>query len=282
VAVHGSLAIPCADALSDLGDDWDRGFRSFQPGAGLDFHYTLSKEAIHAFTGGTTALIISSRDLVPGELGAFQERFGYPPVRIPICMDANIVFVNKDNPITAISMEQLDAIYSKNRLGGASAPAQVWGDLGVKGDLAKRIIHAYSRPEGIVTRTSFGTLVLLGGEFREGIIDREDSAGLADAVTADAAGIAFGSLTSWFATTKTLPVVPYHATEARYPNDELYPMRRLFYAFLNRPPGKPLDSLVNEALRFLLSQEGQNQVADVGLLPGPEAFITAGIKHLDR
>jgi len=287
VLVKGPLMIPCTDALTDLGSEWDRAYRKYQPAASLVIVPKLSLEAAQALQAGTAPLVILARELTAGELKAFEDRYAYLPMRIPVCLDATIIFVNKANPITAISMEQLDAIYSKNRLGGAPAPAVVWGDLGVKGELAQRTINAYARAEGTATRASFGTMALLGGPYRPGIIDREDSSALAEAVSTDVAGIAFGPMASWFATNNTLPVVPYHGTEARFPTQELvtgskYPMPRMFYAYLNRPPGRPVDPAVNEALHYMLAQEGQNVVADVGLLPGPVEFMAIALKRLER
>jgi phosphate transport system substrate-binding protein len=287
VQIKGALEIPCTDALSDLGDEWNRGYRKFQPQASLVFLAKLSGEAATALVSGKAPLVILARELTAGEMKAFQDKYGYLPMRIPVCMDATIVFVNKANPITSITMQQLDAIYSKTRLGGAAAPALVWGDLGVQGELAKRAINAYARAEGTATRAAFATTALLKGEYRAGIIDREDSSALAEAVSTDAAGIGFGPMASWFATNKTLPVVPYGGTEARYPTQEMvttsrYPMPRLFYAYLNRAPGQPVAAPVNEALHYVLAQEGQNEVADVGLLPGPVEFMSIAIKRLSR
>ena len=163
----------------------------------------------------------------------------------------------------------------------------VWGDLGVQGELAKRPINAYARAEGTATRASFATQTLLKGEYRAGIIDREDSSALAEAVSTDVAGIGFGPMASWFATNKTLPVVPFGTTEARYPTQEMvtsskYPMPRMFYGYLNRAPGQPVPPAVNEALHYILTQEGQNVVADVGLLPGPVEFMAIALKRLSR
>jgi len=285
--LKGPLDIPCTDALADLGDEWNRGFRHFHPNASLVFLAKLSTEAVTSLLAGTAPLVILAREMTAGEMKAFQDKYGYLPMRIPVCMDATIIFVNKANAIASISMEQLDAIYSRDRRGGAPAPAVVWGDLGVQGELAKRTINAYARAEGTATRSAFGTVCLLGGPYRAGIIDREDSSALAEAVSTDAAGIGFGPMASWFATNKTLPVVPYASTEARYPTQEmvtssLYPMPRLFYAYLNRAPGQPVPVPVNEALHYMLAQEGQNVVADIGLLPGPVEFMTIALKRLSR
>jgi phosphate transport system substrate-binding protein len=287
VGIKGTMEVPMTDAISDLGDEWSRGFRKFQPEGKLVFLPKLSQEAIKPFLAGTTSLVIVARELNPGELQDFQTRFGYLPIRIPVCMDANIVLVNKENPITSVSMEQLDAIYSRTRLGGAPAPALVWGDLGVKGELAKRTINAYTRGEGTATRASIASLVLLNGEFRNGIIESEDSSETAEVVSTDPAAIAIGPLASWYAINKTLAVTPYHGSEARFPTQEMvttskYPMPRLYYAYLNRAPGKPVDPVVGEAMNFILAQEGQNLAAEVGLMPGPAEFITMAIRRLNH
>jgi phosphate transport system substrate-binding protein len=287
VTVKGTLEIPLTDALADLGDEWTRGFHRNHPDGNLVFLAKTSKEALSQLVTGASNLVIVAREMDPEETQRFQTHFGYLPVRVPVIMDANIVIVNKGNPITAISMQQLDAIYSRTRLGGAPAPALVWGDLGVKGELAKRTINAYTRADGTATRASIASLVLLNGEFRKGILDREDASDLAEAISTDPAGIAIGPLASWFATNKTLPVMPYRGTEARFPSQEMvttsrYPMPRLYHAYLNRTPGKPVDPVVGEAVNFILCQEGQNLAAEVGLLPGPPEFITMALKRLNR
>jgi len=285
--IKSVVEVPGTDALTDLGDEWNRGFKKFHPEARIQFKAKLTKDVVQGLINGTSILAITARELTPEELRNFQAKFGYQPMRIPVCLDANIVFVHKDNPITSITMEQLDAIYSKSRLGGAKAPAVRWGDLGVRGDLAKRTINAYSRAEGAATRQSFANMVMLKGEFRPGIIDREDTQSLAESILTDPAGIAFSTLTGWYAANKVLPVVPYQGTEPRFPNQDnvtssRYPMPRLFYAYVNRTPGKPLDPGVNEVLHYILASEGQNDVANVGLLPGPVEFISIALKRLAR
>lgn len=286
-AVKGPIDLPGADELMDLGDEWSAGFRKFHPEANLIYRSKLTKEAVKDFQDGAALLILADREFTPEEVKAFQTKFGYMPMRIPVCLDANIVFVNKANPITSITMEQLDAIYSRTRLGGSKAPALTWGDLGVKGEWAKMPIVAYARAEGTNTRTSFAAQAMLKGEYRPGIQECGDSSALAESVMTDRAGIAFGTMASWYYANKVLPVAPYHIDEARFPTQEnvttsKYPMPRLFYAYLNRTPGQPLPPAVNEVIHFLLTQEGQNAVADSGLLPGPPEFIQIALKRLSR
>jgi phosphate transport system substrate-binding protein len=279
--------IPGTDALADLGDEWNRAFRSYHPQGGLAYVPKITRDAVKQLLEGTRPMIVTARELAPAENQAFQAKFGYLPMRIPVCMDALIVFVHKNNSISSITMEQLDAIYSRDRLGGAKEPVKFWNDLHVRGDLGRREVHAYARAEGTAIRESFQASVLLKGPYREGLIPKDDSASLAEAVVTDEAGIAFGSLASWYVGVKVLPVVPYKSTDARFPNQEnvttsRYPMPRLYYAYVNRAPGQPLDPAVNEALHFILSQEGQGAAADVGLLPAPAEFLTIALKRLER
>jgi phosphate transport system substrate-binding protein len=287
IQVKGPIDLIGTDSIPDLGEEWSAAFRKSHPEANMIYRPKQTKEALKGFIDGSTLLVITSREMTADETKAFQAKFGYMPMRIPVCLDANIVFVNKVNPITSISMEQLDAIYSRTHLGGAKAPAVVWGDLGLKGEWSKMPIHAYTREVGASTRSSIQEKVLLNGEFRQGILDRTDPDALAQAVTTDQAGIAIATMSSWYIANKVLPVTPFQGEDARFPNQEnvttsRYPMPRLYYAYLNRTPGAPLPGPVNEVIQFLLTQDGQNAVADSGLLPGPPEFITIALKRLSR
>ena len=287
ISVKGSIDLIGTDALSELGEEWSSVFRKIHPEANLIFRPSLTKDAVKAFFDGTSLLILTARELTPEEVAAFQTKYGYMPMRIPVCMDANIVFVNKNNPITSISMEQLDAIFSSTRLGGAKSSAVVWGDLGLKGEWAKLPIHAYTRGPGTATNASVKEKVLLNGTYQQGILSRNDASSLAEVVMTDQAAIAISTMASWYYANKILPVVPFQGTDARFPNQEnvttsRYPMPRLYYAYLNRTPGSPLPGPVNEVIHFLLTKEGQNAAADSGLLPGPPEFITIALKRLSR
>jgi phosphate transport system substrate-binding protein len=287
VPVKGPVDLLGIDALSELGDEWSMGFRKFQPEANLIFRPKPTKEAVMALLEGTSRLVVIAREFTAEESAAFKAKYGYLPMRIPVCLDANIVFVNKNNPIKSISMEQLDAIYSKTRLSGAKAPAVVWGDLGLRGEWAKLPIHAYSRGPGTASHASIIEKVLLGGAFQPGVLFRDDASSLAEAVVADRTGIAIATMASWYYANKVLPVAPLGGEEARFPSQEnvttsLYPMPRLYHVYLNRTPDSPLPGPVNEVIHYLLSQEGQNAAADAGLLPGPPESLTQALKRLDH
>ena len=46
-----------------------------------------------------------------------------------------------------------------------------------------------------------------------------------------------------------------------------YPLARFLYLYVNKAPGKPLDPVVREFLKFIFSKEGQEIVIKDGYLP---------------
>jgi len=60
-----------------------------------------------------------------------------------------------------------------------------------------------------------------------------------------------------------------------------YPLARATYAFVDVPPGKPMDAKVREFLRYVLSREGQTDVGhDRGYLPLSAAVLAEQMDKL--
>jgi phosphate transport system substrate-binding protein len=105
-----------------------------------------------------------------------------------------------------------------------------------------------------------------------------DPAGIAWTIMPQAKGIA-GIKPIALATDERGPfVVPSRESfQAR-----TYPLVRSIYIYLNRKPGTTLAPKLREFLRFILSRDGQQIVADDrGFLPLPAAFAAAQRAKLD-
>ena len=59
-----------------------------------------------------------------------------------------------------------------------------------------------------------------------------------------------------------------------------YPLARFLYIYVNKKPGKKLDILISEFIRYALSKEGQTVVAKDGYFPLPAAQVKKIIKKL--
>ena len=94
---------------------------------------------------GTGTFGPMSRPWKSHEIDSFKDQFGYAPTVIPTAIDMLTVYVHKDNPINGLSLQQVDAIFSKNRNGGMQKDIVSWGQLGLTGIWQDKPIRLYGR-----------------------------------------------------------------------------------------------------------------------------------------
>src|SRR5512133_3625907 len=276
-----------ADSLTDVWEEWKAGFKVLQPQAQFKVTNGLSTTAVKALLDNTAPLIHLPRELTMAEHQAFEKKFGYTPTKLVVCYDAFIVFVNAGNPIRDIGMDQLDAAYSTTHNAGykKDSPVDTWGEMGLRGDYAKRPIHPYMRAEGTAARTLIRDMVLLKGTYKPTVRDEVDWPSIAEAVMTDASGIGIATLSSWMARIKVLAVTPLQAKEPVPPTQETvisgkYPLARTLYFYVNRAPGKPLSPALSEFLQYVLSRQGQTAVTQATFYPVPTDIVQLYRKRL--
>ena len=223
-----------------------------------------------------------------------------------------VVFVNRANPLARLSIDQLDGIFGAQRDAGMRGfewtPAgargsdkniRTWGQLGLTGEWADKPIQTYGHAPSGTTRF-FQWKVLQGGDkwnenFREYVetgskmIAAEDRNTqhlgvkymLQHELANDRYGIAWTVMPQArdIAGIKLVGLSVHDGGPAIMPSrdsfqDRSYPLTRNIYIFINRAPGKPVDSRVHEFLRYALSRDGQQIVANNGSylpLPGKVA-----------
>ncbi len=67
---------------------------------------------------------------------------------------------------------------------------------------------------------------------------------------------------------------PYYSTDAENVYTGKYPISRFLYVYINQSPGKPLDPMIREFVKYILSQEGQQVVVKDGFLPLTAATVS--------
>ena len=70
------------------------------------------------------------------------------------------------------------------------------------------------------------------------------------------------------------------ATPARAISGE-YPLTRFLYVYLNKDPAKPLTPLTRAFLHLVLSQRGQELVANDGFIPLTAAMVRRELAKID-
>ncbi len=275
--VSGSLKCIGSDTMNNLVALWSEGFKKHYPSVREAIEGKGSASGPPALTEGTCTFAPMSRDWKPSEVDTFRSKHGYAPVVVPTAIDMLAVYVHKDNPLASLSLQQVDAIFSKNRSGGAPAEIRTWGDLGLGGEWKDRPISLYGRNAASGTYGYFKEHALFKGDFKPTVKEQPGSSAVVQAVASDIAGIGYSGIGYRTAGVKALPLAPRTgsapiAPEAPNAYSGEYPLARFLYLSVNHKPGTDLDPLRREFLRYVLSASGQADVTKDGYLP-----VTAAI-----
>jgi phosphate transport system substrate-binding protein len=270
--VSGSLSSVGSDTLNNVMTLWAEGFKQLYPNVKIQVEGKGSSTAPPALISGSAQLGPMSREMKPTELDEFEKKFGYPPTKIRVAIDALAIFVNKDNPLTQITLPQADAIFSKGRTCGAPADITAWGQLGLSGAWATKPLSLYGRNSASGTYGFFKEHALCNGDFKDTVKEQPGSASVVQGIAEDSAGIGYSGIGYKTSGVKALSLAkkdgdPFISTDAENVYAGKYPLARFLYVYVNQAPNKPLDPLVKQFLLYVLSQQGQTGVVKDGYLP---------------
>ena len=304
--VTGTLRIWGNNYVKDgvLAEYWQEAFKKFQPGLTLEYHMPTATIAVPALACGAADLGLCYKARLT-DLLVFEQVFHHPVTEITIFtgsydvygwQPATIIAVNKDNPLTQISMKQLDGVFGGARAGGyvgsvwhteypySRGPEEnirTWGQLGLTGEWADKPIHIGGQNLTAGASYDFQIKVLRGSyQFAEGYNAVTNyitpdgkinswSLQARRAIAKDKYAMYYVSPASMGPELKELAVQafeggPYVTRSVESIHDHTYPLYHESYFYLNREPGQPIDPKVEEFLHFILSQEGQDCIQREG------------------
>ena len=270
--VSGSLKCVGSDTMNNLVALWAEGFKKFYPSVREGIEGKGSASGPPALTEGTCTFAPMSRNWKPSEIDAFKEKHGYAPVVVPTAIDMLAVFVNKDNPLPELSLQQVEAIFSKNRNGCAKADIRTWGDLGLEGEWKDKPISLYGRNASSGTYGYFKEHALFKGDFKPTVKEQPGSSSVVQAIANDRFAIGYSGIGYRTADVRAVPIAMRQseaavAAEAENAYAGRYPLARFLFLSVNFKPGGSLDPLRREFLRYVLSADGQASVLKDGYLP---------------
>jgi phosphate transport system substrate-binding protein len=276
--VSGNLSSFGSDTMNNMMTYWTEGFRKMYPDVNIQVEGKGSGTAFPALIKGAAQLGPMSRDPKPTEQDDFESAFGYKATVLRTALDSLAVYVNKDNPLNEITLEQLDAIFSKGRKRGYREDIATWGRLGLKGDWANRPIGMYGRNSASGTYGFYKEVTLKGGDYKDTVKELLGSASVVQAISRDRYAIGYsgiGYATSGIKKLKIAEKAGGKFIEASADNvyNDTYPLRRFLYVAINKPPGKSLSPLLREFCSFMFSREGQEAVHKDGYFPVPKAVV---------
>lgn len=283
--VSGSLSSVGSDTLNNLMTLWSESFKKFYPNVKVQIEGKGSSTAPPALIAGTAQLGPMSRPMKGSEIDEFEKKFGYKPTMIKVAVDALAVFVNKDSTLECLSLEEVDAAFSKSRRRGFDEDATKWGQLGLTGDWADRPISLYGRNSASGTYGFFKELVLQNGDFKDGVKEQPGSASVVQGITVDRFGMGYSGIGYVTPGVKALKLSEKKGGECVEPSAEAsyagkYPIARFLLVYVNKAPGKELDPVTAELLKMVLSKEGQEGVVKDGYFPLPASVVDAELAKL--
>lgn len=283
--VSGNLNSIGSDTLNNLMTLWAESFRKLYPNVRIQIEGKGSSTAPPALINGTAQLGPMSRKMKSSEEDAFEKKYGFKPTPIGVALDSLAVFVNKDNPIDALSLPELDGIFS--RTGKSGHPnVTTWGDLGVTGRLKNQPISIYGRNSASGTYGYFKKHALFKGDYKGTVKEQPGSASVVMGITEDKAGIGYSGIGYKTSGVKVLALskkIEGKAYEPNYDNvlSGQYPLSRMLYIYVVKEPNRPLPKLVKEFIKFVLSEKGQQIVVKDGYMPLPRKIVEKQLRALE-
>jgi phosphate transport system substrate-binding protein len=284
--ISGNLSSIGSDTMNNLLTLWLEGFKKYYPNVNIQVEGKGSSTAPPALISGTAQLGPMSRDMKEEEVDAFEKKFGYKPVELKVSIDALAVYVNKDNPLAGLTLPQVDAIFSKTRRGGYKTDITIWGDLGLTGDWKNRGISLYGRNSASGTYGYFKEHAVYKGDFKDQVKEQPGSASVVQGVTEDRYSIGYSGIGYRTSGVIPLPLAKSGNDEFHNPDYEnclngKYPLSRFLNIYINKAPNKPLEPLLKEFLKFVLSYEGQEIVVKDGYLPLTNELLQKELEKLN-
>jgi len=298
----GVLRIQASENFQELVSAWQNRFLALHPN--IRFQDYFMPSGFGGLVTGTYDIGVMGHTAWRSDYVAFRQAKGYNPLEIMFATGgfdrgkantpAPIFIVNKDNPIGSLTLDQIDGIFSTERTGGwerdftwtkaaarsADANIRTWGQLGLTGEWADKPIRLFGFD---ATLSNWSWLIqdvaFKGGdrwnpalvEMVRGGTKAPADAQIVRAVAEDKYAIAFNLMRVINQEPRVKPLAiartgsPPVAASAASIFERSYPLVNSVYLYIDRKPNQPLSPRIKEFLRFILSREGQQIVADQGL-----------------
>jgi phosphate transport system substrate-binding protein len=255
----GNITVKGSDTLVILAQKWAEVYMSKNPDTKIQVTGGGSGVGFAALQNKTTDLADASRKIKAAEITACVKAFNKRPTEYKVALDGLSVYVNESNPITELSIDQLEGIFTGR--------TKNWKDVG--GNDAPIVI--YSRENSSGTYEFFKEHVLKGKDFASSAQTMQGTAVLLQAVSKEKNGIGYGGA-AYGAGAKALKIKKDESSPAIEAKEETvlnqsYPIWRYLYVYVNPELDK---GEIAKYLNWIRSDDGQKLVKDIGYYPLPK------------
>lgn len=290
----GAVRIGGAEHVEVMVQGFDALFVRTHPGFRFAPDLKGTTMGLPMLTHGVTLFAPLGREANAVELVPYAKIVGQAPVEIDVAHDSNVpgkfatnlaIYVNHANPVDRLTMEQVTRIFAR---GHPAGDLTAWRQLNAKGAVAKLPIHPYATPEPSGFGDYMQKHVLHGRPLTPTADQFPNTEELIERVAGDPAGICLAAIGVGNPGVKLVALA--EKTDGPYSSggiDDIvanrYPLGRYLYFYVRRTPGQPVDPVVKEYFRLILSQEGQRIIAaeENGYIPLTATEAAAELAKLD-
>lgn len=268
LTANGAISIIGYNDMREMLETLDELFERAHPGAHFALSLKGTRTAPAALAAGRSLLAPMGAAFTPSQLTAYRREVGSDPVAFRIAHDSLapqarsgplVIIVPRANPLAELTLSQLQRIFAAGR------GVLRWRQLGLRGGLADRPIHAY----GLAASTPLGLFMraraLAGRPFGKRFIGLPESADVVREIGSDPLGIGFTAINP---VTPAVRMVPLAHRQRQQPSEATradilaghYPLDRFLLLYVRIPPGGRLDPLARDYLRLALSPAGQRAI----------------------
>jgi phosphate transport system substrate-binding protein len=250
-----SITIKGSDTLLILGQRWAEIYMNQNPGAVIQVTGGGSGVGIAALINGSTDICEASRQMKNSEMDKLKERFNTTGVEIPVARDGLSLYLNEENKISELTLDQLKGIYT--------GQITNWRDVG--GGDAKIVLYGRENSSG--TYVYFKDNVLKSADFAAQTQTLPGTGAIVNAISKDKYGIGYGGAAyakgvKYCKVKKDAQTPGYEPTLENVKSGK-YPISRYLYWYVRNKPTGEIKKLVD----FVLSEQGQQIVTKVGYFP---------------
>jgi phosphate transport system substrate-binding protein len=249
------ITIKGSDTMVQLGQRWAEVFMNSHPGVVVQVTGGGSGTGIAALINGTTQICQASRAMTEEEKQSIKTQRNVDVMQIPVALDALAVYVNRQNPIEQLTLEQAGKIFK--------GEITNWKDVG--GPDAGIVLYGRENSSG--TYVYFKEHVLANADFAEKYQGMPGTGAVVNAVTQDPNGIGYGGI-GYATDVKTLSIATDASSPAIAPSMEnvfnnSYPLSRELYWYI----AGPAEGETREFVDWVLGSEGQKIVTEADFYP---------------
>ena len=256
----GNITVKGSDTMVILAQKWAETYMGKHAEAKIQVTGGGSGVGLGALQNNQTDIANSSRPIKPAEISACIKAFNKKPREYKVCLDGLSVYVNSANPLTELSLEQLEKIFT--------GKVKNWKEVGGQ-DLPITVV---SRENSSGTYEFFKEHVLKGQDFAASAQTMAGTAAVLQSLSQEPKAIGYGGAAYGLKGAKALKIKKDDSSPAIEPTEATvlsgtYPIWRYLNVYLNPEIDK---GEIAAYLNWIRSDEGQKIVKEVGYYPLPD------------